>query len=351
MSGRYLIYGANGYTGGLVARMAAARGEKPVLAGRNAGEIVALSRELGLDHRVFALDDPGQVDQGLAGMTVVLHCAGPFSRTYRPMAEACLRTKTHYLDVTGEAVVFESLAARDAEATKAGVMLLPGSGFDVVPSDCLALHLKNRLPTATRLVLGFQAIGGLSRGTATTMAENLHRGGLVRRDGRLTGVPAGWKTRDIDFGRGPRRAMTIPWGDVATAFYSTGIPNIEVYMAAPTRLRVATRLSRYIAPLLATATVQRLIKARIRSGPAGPTDAQRAKGKSLLWGEASDDAGRRVVSRLATPESYTLTAMAALAIVDRVLRGSAPAGFQTPAKAYGADLVLGLPGVVRSDEP
>ena len=351
MKDRFLVYGANGYTGALVARLAASRGERPVVAGRNAAEVERLAKELGLDHRVFSLDEPAAVDRGLEGMAAVLHCAGPFSRTYRAMAEACFRTKTHYLDVTGEAVVFESLAARDAEARKAGVMLLPGSGFDVVPSDCLALHLKNRLPTAKRLSLGFHPIGGLSRGTATTMIENLHRGGLVRRGGRLVGVPAAWKTRVIDFGRGPRTAMTIPWGDVATAWYSTGIPDIEVFMAAPTRVRVATRLSRYLAPLLRAKWVQERIKARIRSGPPGPTDEQRARGKSLLWGEASDDAGGRVVSRLATPEGYTLTAQAALAIVDRVLKGDAPVGYQTPAKAYGADFVLGLEGVTRTDGP
>jgi short subunit dehydrogenase-like uncharacterized protein len=347
---RYLVYGANGYTGHLVARLAAKSGERPVIAGRTAGEIERIAKDLGLEHRVFSLDDPNEVDRGLEGMTVVLHCAGPFSRTYRAMAEACLRTKSHYLDVTGEAVVFEALAARDAEAQKAGIMLLPGSGFDVVPSDCLALHLKNRLPTARHLSLGFQPIGGLSRGTATTMIENLHRGGLVRRGGKLVSVPAAWKTRVIDFGRGPRTAMTIPWGDVATAWYSTGIPDIEVFMAAPTRLRVATRLSRYVAPLLRTRWFQERARARIRSGPPGPTDEQRARGKSLLWGEASDEAGRCCVSRLATPEGYTLTAQAALAIVKKVLEGHAPVGFQTPAKAYGADFVLGLEGVTRTDE-
>jgi short subunit dehydrogenase-like uncharacterized protein len=347
---RYLVYGANGYTGHLIARLAASRGERPVVAGRNAGEIERVAKDLGLEHRAFALDDPAGIDRGLEGMAVVLHCAGPFSRTWRAMAEACLRTKTHYLDVTGEALVFESLAARDAEAKKAGILLLPGSGFDVVPSDCLALHLKNRLPTATHLSLGFQPIGGLSRGTATTMIENLHRGGLVRRGGRLVSVPAAWRTREIDFGRGPRTAMTIPWGDVATAWYSTGIPDIEVFMAAPTRVRVGTRLSRYLAPLLATKWVQDRVKARIRSGPPGPTDEQRARGKSLLWGEASDDRGGRVVSRLSTPEGYTLTAHAALAIVGRVLGGDAPVGYQTPARAYGADFVLGLEGVTRTDE-
>lgn len=346
----YLIYGANGYTGALITRTAAGRGQRPILAGRNAAEVEGLARELGLEHRVFGLDVPRVVDEALAGATTVLHCAGPFSRTSRPMADACLRTKVHYLDITGEAVVFESLAARDAEAKAAGVMLLPGAGFDVVPSDCLAAHLKRRLPTATHLGLGFQPGGRLSRGTAITMIENLHRGGLVRRDGVLTPVAPAWKTRVIDFGRGPRKAITIPWGDVATAYHSTGIPNIEVYLAAPAGFRLAVRLSRYVAPVLASRPVQRFLRARVRAGAPGPTDAERARGKSLLWGEATDGAGGRAVSRMRTPEGYTLTALAALAIVDKVLAGSAPRGFQTPSRAYGPDFVLGIEGVSREDE-
>ena len=349
-STRFLVYGANGYTGALIARMAAARGRKPVLAGRSAAGVESLARELGLESRVFPLDDPRKADAGLDGMAVALHCAGPFSRTSRPMADACLRRKVQYLDITGEATVFESLAARDQEARAAGVMLLPGCGFDVVPSDCLAAHLKRRLPGAIRLALGFQAMGRVSRGTATTMVENLHRGGLVRRGGVLTPVPAAWKTRTIDFGRGPVPAMTIPWGDVATAFHSTGIPDIEVYMAAPTGVRVGARLLRYLRPLLAAAPVQRFLKSRIRAGAPGPTDAQRARGKSLLWGEAEDASGRRVVSRMQTPEGYTLTALTSLLIVENALGGRAPAGFQTPSKAYGPDLVLGIEGVVRTDE-
>src|SRR5262245_5159622 len=200
----FLVYGANGYTGELAVRLAVQRGLRPILAGRSDTTITALAQELRLDHRIFRLDDPAAVDAGLAGVRAVLHCAGPFAHTYRAMAEACLRTKTHYLDVTGEIVVFEALAARDAEAKAAGVMLMPGVGFDVVPSDCLAVHLKQRLPNATHLALGFHTTGRTSRGTATTIVENLGKPGAVRRDGILTPVPPAWKTRTIDFGTGPR---------------------------------------------------------------------------------------------------------------------------------------------------
>jgi short subunit dehydrogenase-like uncharacterized protein len=149
----FLIYGANGFTGSLIAHEAVARGQRPVLAGRNAAAVAALARDVGLEYRAFALDDPGKVVEGIRGMQAVLHCAGPFAHTYRPMAEACLQAGVHYLDVTGEVAVFEGLAARAAADKAAGVMLLPGVGFDVVPSDCLAA-LKRRLPSATHLALG-----------------------------------------------------------------------------------------------------------------------------------------------------------------------------------------------------
>jgi short subunit dehydrogenase-like uncharacterized protein len=350
MSARFLIYGANGYTGELIAREARARGLAPVLGGRNAPAVAALARELGVDHAAFALDDPAAVAAALARFAAVLHCAGPFSRTAGPMAAACLRARVHYLDVTGEVEVFEGLAARDAEARAAGVMLLPGVGFDVVPSDCLAAHVKHRLPSATRLVLAWISRGGMSRGTATTAAENIHRGGLVRRGGVLARVPTAWKTRPFDFGDGHvRTAVTIPWGDIATAWRSTRIPDIEVYMAVPKSARVGMRLARYARPLLALGPVRALIRRYVRSGSAGPDAEARTRGWTRLRAEATAPDGTSVVSRLKGPEGYTFTMYAALLCLERVLRGDAPPGYQTPATAYGPDLVLEVPGVARED--
>jgi short subunit dehydrogenase-like uncharacterized protein len=190
----------------------------------------------------------------------------------------------------------------------------------------------------------------MSRGTALTVVENIRGGGLVRQDGILKRVPTAWKTRTIDFGAGPVKAITIPWGDVATAFYSTGIPNIEIYLAAPRAMRVAARLSRHLGWLLGSALVQGFLKKRIRAGPPGPTAEQRARGWSLLWGEVQDDSGEKAVSRVRGPESYTMTVRSALAVVERVLAGQALPGFQTPATAFGADFVLSLEGIIREDE-
>jgi short subunit dehydrogenase-like uncharacterized protein len=262
------------------------------------------------------------------------------------MADACLRNKKHYTDITGEIAVFETIAAQATKAKEAGIMLMPGVGFDVVPTDCLARHLKDRLPTATHLSLAFYGKGArLSHGTQATMTMNIGRGGAIRKDGRIARVPAAWKTREIDFGEVTKTGVTIPWGDVATSFYSTGIPNIEVYTVVPPKQLKLLRASRYLGWLLATKPFQDYLLKQIP--PGGQSDEERAKGKTLLWGEASDLNGNRVEARMTTPEGYTTTTLTALNIVQKILEGKFQPGFQTPAKVYGADLILELAGVSR----
>jgi short subunit dehydrogenase-like uncharacterized protein len=228
-------------------------------------------------------------------------------------------------------------------------MLLPSVGFDVVPSDCLAAHLKRRLPAATKLTLAFDSKGGLSRGTAITGTEMVARAGMVRRAGVLVQVPAGWKTRQIDFGAGPVSCVTLSWGDLATAYRSTGVPNIETYMALPGLMQLGLKSTRIIGPPLATPTGQKLLRGLVDRIPEGPNEKALAEGYALLWGEMVDTAGKRVVSRMRTPHSYSLTALAALTVVRRVLDGDIHPGYQTPAKAYGPELVMEIPGVTRQD--
>lgn len=348
---RWVLYGANGYTGALIAREAVRRGMRPTLAGRNGEAVGALARELGLDHRVVDLADARALDALLADAEVVLHCAGPFHRTMPPMVASCLRTRTHYLDITGELDVFEALAARGEEARAAGVVLLPGTGFDVVPSDCLAAHTAARLPGATSLVLAFQVTGRPSGGTQQTMVEHAHEGGAIRVGGRIERVRQGFDIRPFDFGDGPADAVTIPWGDVSTAFHSTGIPDVRVYAAYPKAVLSQVKWSRWLAPALGLPFVQRRLIARIRSGPAGPSDAERARGSSRFVCEVRHADGRLAVSRLRGPEGYTMTVETALLVVARFLAGEAPApGFTTPSRAFGAELVLRVPGVARGDE-
>jgi len=344
-----LIYGANGYTGELIAREAVQRGMRPILAGRSAEKIAPLAEELDLEQRNFSLDDSAAIDRALADVGAVLHCAGPFSRTAMPMVDACLRTQTHYLDITGEIAVFESLARRSKEAMSAGVMLLPGAGFDVVPTDCLAAHLKRRMPNATQLTLAILTVGGVSRGTATTAIEGMGQGSAVRRGGKITRVPLAHRSRQFDFGRGPRIATAIPWGDVSTAFYTTGIPNIEVYAAFPNTVRWTMMATRYFGWAVRSSVGQGLFKRVIQSQPPGPSPAQRERGSSIVVGQVEDGAGNKMISRLRTPEGYKLTALTAVAIAHRVLDGNFKPGFQTPSLAYGADFILEIPDVDRVD--
>lgn len=346
---RCLVYGAYGYTGELIARRAAERGLRPILAGRSRDRVEALATKYGMPSRSFGLDDAAALRAGLEGVDVVIHAAGPFSRTSRPMVDACLATKTHYLDITGEIEVFEACAARDAEAGRAGVMLMPGTGFDVVPSDCLALHLKDRLPGATHLTLAFAAVGGgSSRGTATTMVEGLGKPNLVRRDGAITPVRLGERSCRADFGKGPKPALGIPWGDVSTAWYSTHIPNIEVYIGIPGAAVVGSKVVGLLGGAIAGGRIVKMIQGRIDRGPAGPSDAQRAAAFNVVVGEARDDRSK-VSARLRCPEGYTLTARSSLEIASRVLAGDVEAGYRTPAMKYGKDFILQFEGAERTD--
>ncbi len=174
------------------------------------------------------------------------------------------------------------------------------------------------------------------------MTMNAGNGGAIRRNGEIVKVPSAYKTREIDFGEFKKTGVTIPWGDVSTAFYSTGIPNIEVYTIVPNAQLKLLKLSRYLGWLLKTKAIQTYLQKKIPQG--GPNEAERAKGKTYFWGEASDEQGNRVEARMICPEGYTTTVLTALKIAEKISQGNFQTGFQTPAKCYGADLILEIEG-------
>ena len=339
-SASWLLYGANGYTGKLIAEEAARRKLRPIVAGRNEQAVAQLASKLGCEARVFELNDPHRVATHLEGITAVLNCAGPFSRTARVLIEASIHQRVHYLDITGEWEVIEHAAAQNARAVEAGISILPAVGFDVVPSDCLAAMLADRLPSATQLQLAFAGTGGFSPGTAKTILEALPRGGRARIEGVIRQVPIAWKVMEVPFRDGKKQAMTIPWGDIASAYYSTGIPNIEVYLAAPRRQIAWARRLRRVLPVARLGIVQklaaRLIDRRIR----GPSERERASERSSFWGRVSDRRGRQASATLETLSGYQLTVETALASLERVLAGHTPKGFAPPSKAFGKEFIL-----------
>lgn len=346
----FVLYGAYGYTGQLIAREAIAKGLRPFLSGRNAAKLQTMAEELDLPFGECRIDDQESLKAMLSKHPLVIHCAGPFADTAERMMRACIATGTHYLDITGEYQVFELAARLGAEALKAGVILLPGVGFDVVPSDCLAAHLKSMLPDATHLELAFESgKGGVSRGTALTMVRNLPEGGVVRQEGKIKQVPAAYKTRFVDFGQGEKYSFSIPWGDVSTAYHSTGIPNIIVYTAAPPKMVQRLKLTRYLGWFLGLGFMQRYMERKVRSTVTGPGEEHLQEGTNRLWGQVRNAEGQTATARLLTPNGYTLTALCAVAIARKVLGGLAAKGFQTPSMALGKDFILTIPGTERSN--
>lgn len=348
MSGRFLVYGATGFTGKLVAKTAKTLGLNPIVAGRNADKVKAVAEANGFEWRAFGLDETSKVDAALREVDAVFHIAGPFSATSKPMVDACIRTGRHYLDITGEIDVFEACAARDAEAKAKGVMLMPGVGFDVVPSDCLAAHMKRRMPDATHLTMGVEALGGISRGTAKTGVEGIGLGTRARRGGKIVAIKD-VQRRELDYGQGPKSSIMVSWGDVATAWHSTHIPDIDVYFASSPQFERMVNMPGFMRWLLSTSIGQSLLKRQVDRAPEGPTDDERKAGRAIIIAEAKNAAGQTVRSRLTTPEPYTLTADTGLAMSLRVVNGEAKPGYQTPSLAFGADFILDFPGCRRED--
>lgn len=340
----WMIYGANGYTGELIAREAVARGMTPILAGRSRAKIERLARELKLDFRVFGLDHPAHIAAQLKGVKAVLLTAGPFSSTSQPMVQACIQAGAHYLDITGEIDVFEQVASSDGAARQAGVVLCPGVGFDVIPTDCIAAALKQALPDAVELRLGFDTTVSLSPGTMKTTLESTPEGRRVRRDGKLIKVPLAHEVRRIDFGRGERLAVAVPWGDVSTAFHTTGIPNVTVFIPTSRLGVIGMKLGNVFAPLLKLPVVQRALGTLVSKLVKGPDEAARAQMPAYVWGEAVNARGVRRTARVQTVNGYTLTIPGALAVTEHLLKHGAPAGFTTPSRLMGPGLVSQLPG-------
>lgn len=337
----FLIYGANGYTGTRIVELAAKNGLKPTIAGRTEQKIKPLAQKFGLNYLVFGLEHQAEVTKHLKNFPLVLNCAGPFSRTAQPMVEACLIAKTHYLDITGEIEVFEMVKSYHQKAVQSQVVLLPGVGFDVVPTDCMAKYLHTQLPDATHLELAFTSVGGsISHGTMTTMIESLGNAGAARENGKIVPKPTGQKGKVIDFGNFKKFAMTIPWGDVSTAHHTTGIPNIETYTGVPEAVYYAMKCQALFNPILRLDFIKKQLQSYVDKKITGPTERQSQRGQSLVWGKVTNAAGKSVEAKLTTSEGYKLTAEASLLIVQKVLDAKGIAGYQTPAGMFGYELIL-----------
>jgi len=348
---KWIIYGSYGYTGNLIAEKLSHSGHDIILSGRNSVKLEKQGDRLGIPWMKADLSEPGEMDALLKNAHLVIHCAGPFTHTWKQMAEACIRNECHYLDITGEIDVFEGLKKMTSLFRDANIMALPGAGFDVVPSDCLAGYLKKQLPDANSLEIAFMGLGGgVSKGTAKTMIENLGEGGVVRRDGELKKVPAAFSVKKIEFEGGkPRTAVSIPWGDLSTAYTSTSVPDITVYMAVPASAVKWMKWSDKLSWILKSRLVQKLLNQFIEMKPAGPDQKTRESGKSIFIGTVRNKSGKTFTARQITPEGYKLTAETAILIANKISGNDWKPGYQTPSAAYGHNLILEIEGTERTD--
>lgn len=345
MQNQFLLYGANGYTGKLIAKLAATYNLQPILAGRTEANIKPLAAELQLPYRIIDLDNKAALENALSEVKLVLHAAGPYVHTAKQMIEVCLQTGVHYIDINGDISVFEMLKKYDSAAKEKNIMVMPGVGFDVVPTDCIALQLKNKMRDATHLKLAFASIGGgLSHGTATTMAGKIGKGGAARENGMIMRKPLGQKGMWVNFGEKKLFVMTIPWGDISTAYTTTSIPNIEAYTGMAPKFYRILKLQWAFNWLLRTEFVRNIIRKKIKAKPAGPSDEQRKKSSSLVWGEASNTSGEKLTTCISCLDGYTLTAHSSLLISKKILEGNYKTGYQTPAGCYGENLIMEVPG-------
>lgn len=343
---KLLIYGANGYTGKLIVDESIRSGLKPIIAGRNKKEIEALSFEKTLEYRIFSIDE---LDSGLNGIDIVINCAGPFVFTIDKFIKACLKKKVHYFDITGEIEVFEKAFSYDAEAKERGIVICSGIGFDVVPTDCLALMLKERLnEQATNLDIAFHTQGGISKGTRKTALLGGGSGPKIRREGIIKSVAYGEIQKEIKFPHKDLICTAISWGDVVTAYISTNIPNITVYI--PIHPKLLKKMKKYgkfsflLRSTIIRSISKKLIFKKQENRIDGPTEETRENTKSYIWGKIEGN-GKSKESMLITPNGYTLTALTTVIGIKKFIDLNVQGGFYTPSKLFGSKFILEIPGV------
>jgi saccharopine dehydrogenase (NAD+, L-lysine-forming) len=345
-----LIYGATGYTGRLIAERLVHSRCHTVIAGRTPHRVQTLSAALGIAGRTIAIEEAEALDQALDDVDVLINAASPFALTAPALIESCLRTKTHYLDITGELPVFQNAFLHDEAARGRGIMILPGAGFGVVASDCLAVHVAALVPNAKYLRIAVLRPGSFSRGTFRSALGVANSPVSIRRNGRLTLLPVGRLQRAFDFGDGERESVAVSWADVFTAYHSTGIRNIEAYFEAGLAARALYQLGAGVAGAMQIKPVKALIDAAAGVWPDGPSETRRQSEKCVIVAEAEDSWRQIRSARLETADGYSFTAQAAAAIAKRIVRGDFVSGFQTPARVYGADLALQFKGTHRKEQ-
>lgn len=343
----WVLYGATGITGTLIAEVAVARGHRPVLTGRSADRVRPLAERLDLPWRAVDPADAAGLERLAGEASLILLAASPFESTSEPVLRACLATGRHYLDIANDPAIFAAAYAQDDAARRSGSTVLPGVGFGVVATDTLARHVVDRLPGTVSLELAmFAYTAGTSPGARANTLQALARGGLVRRAGQLTRRPLGSGAHRIGTPTGARTVMPAALGDLESAYRTTGVPDIT----ASVPIGLPPLLARLVLPGVGLAARSRLLQRRAAAGTAGPLPPEDPGRHGYTFAVARDAGGRVAAAWLETGEGYAFTAQSAVRAVEAVLADPVP-GAHSPGALLGADFPLSIPGTQRFDGP
>lgn len=334
-----LLYGANGYSAQLIIEELLSKNILPVVAGRTHNKIKSAATKFGCEFKIFDLDDFETICNEIVNFKVVLNCAGPFQFTAEKLIKACIKEKVNYIDITGEIPVIEYAWSKNDEAKKAGICIIPSVGFDVIPTDCLSVITARKIknPQSLEILLQNENVK-ISRGTLITTIEMMCNSGKLRKEGKIIDSPIGEKVFVKDIGEKKYYGISIPWGDVASAYYSTGIKNITVYLGVNRIIyslrKVLLQLIKLLRVNLIKSGIIRIIKLLVT----GPDEKKRKKVKSYIITSVKNEIESCTDINLVT-EGYTLTKIGAATAVERILQGIDKKGTLTPAMAFGYDFV------------
>jgi short subunit dehydrogenase-like uncharacterized protein len=328
---KILIYGASGYMGQLFLK---------TIQNENLDVVLGARSNFNSEYqvRVFSLENSSAIVENIKDVKLVINLAGPFKYTNKQLLEACIENGTHYIDIAGEVAELETVYKYDEMAKKANIMLMPGAGFGVVPTDIVANLAKQKLSDATHLKIAYITKGGVSRGTLKTVLADINKEGVILENGIFNKAMPAFKTFQFILNDKAQKLVYNPWrADLFSAKISTGIQNIETYANFP---NLIVKMMQGKMLWLRDFMTKKLIAFL----PVGPSEKQIRQGSTICYAEVSNLKGEIASATIIGPEAYLFTSEVLLAITKNILNENYKVGFQTP-NFYGVDLLKSISNI------
>ena len=334
---KILVYGVLGYTGNLFIEHSLDT-NLPIVLGARQKEVKILAEKCGMEHRVFEINDVQNIIPYLSDIKAVINLANVSYGINKYLIDACIQTKTHYVDLASEYPDILEIYKLHHMALTNGVMLMPGAGFNLAPTDIAGRIASELLPNPTKLSLGFATFGNASRGTIKTVLKMTAETGYSRLSGKLVvAKPASEKRLFQAEGKEYSLINNPLMGDSLAGFISTNIQNITTYSYYP-----------WILVQFMKGRMNWLRKFLLRYShwffPLGPTEDELKRQHTYTWAQIENQQNQKLTVTIKGPQAYIFTAKIIGSIVNLLAKGKANAGF-TPPSFYGRNLIEGIGGV------